>query len=63
MGDEDVANGCKPRGMDLRAEAEKCFVLREPSFDTAEDVMQTVAVALLLQGVVAFLVNTISASR
>lgn len=32
--------------MDHRAEAEKCFVLREPSFDMAEDVMQTVAVAL-----------------
>lgn len=50
MGDEDVADGCKPRGVDLGAEAEECFVLRGPSLDMTESVMQTTAVALLLQG-------------
>lgn len=37
MGDEDVADGCKPRGMDLGAEAEECFVLRGPRHDRKRD--------------------------
>lgn len=48
MGDEDVTNGCKPWGMDLGAEEKECFVLRKFRFDTAENVMLTTTVALLL---------------
>lgn len=46
MGDEDVANGCKPWGMDHRAEEEECFVLRTFSFDPAENGVLTTTVAL-----------------
>lgn len=37
MGDEDAADGCEPRGMDLRAEEKERFVLRKPGWNPDAD--------------------------